>query len=259
MVVIRPDGDAQNNADIFATETLERIEELSQRLEELPGVESVLSVARVPLFLSPPSGLFALADGYRTIRADDVDLELARTEVHANPLYAGALVSEGGHVTALQISLLESVELQELEQERYTIRDLARERELDATEQRQLEQLEEDVRSVLMELADDRRELIASMRRILKEETGLGQLDLGGLPMITVDIVRYIERDLVLFGAVSVIFVVLVVWLLFRSLAWTVAISLNCCLTCWLSWGCSAGWTGASRWSHRTSRRSCSS
>ena len=227
---------------------LEQLEALSLRLEEVPGVAGALALPRAPLFLSPPKGLFRLADGFGTLR-DGAPLDQARAEVEGHPLYSEALVSLDAGTTAIQIELEPEQALLDLEQERYALRDLEA---ADSASPEQLEQLatiESAFRAETLAAADRRREQVATLREVLAEadeatDGALGVKALGGLPMIAVDLVRFIERDMVVFGAASVLFVVLAVSLLFRSLRWTLAITIHCSLTVlavlgilgWMDW-----------------------
>lgn len=232
----------------FDTQFLEELEELCRRLDEVPGVAGALALPRAPLFLSPPQGLFRLADGFGTLR-DGAPLDLARTEVEDHPLYREALVSVDLETTAIQIELEPEQTLLDLEQERYLLRDLEDQGNASAEQLARLAKVEAAFRAETLAAADRRRDQVAALRLLLAEaddDSGglLGFRALGGLPMIAVDLVRFIERDMVVFGIASVLFVVLAVSLLFRSLRWTLAITVHCTLTVlavlgllgWMDW-----------------------
>ncbi len=238
IVVARP------NAGVFEPATLEMLEALSVELAADEGVVSVLGVTRAPLFLSPPTGLFRLADGYRTIAADGVAPDMAQAEILSNPLYSSALISKDGRTTALQVSLAVEEPLLLLEQERYRYRDLEATGQLDSAGRRRLEEVEKEYHQEVLAAADRRQALISRLREVLDRHREIGLVELGGLPMITVDIIRYIRRDLVVFGVASILFVMLAVAVLFRSMVWTIGITLNCATTVlallgilgWMDW-----------------------
>lgn len=242
VVVLQPPGDP------FDRQYLEDLEALCLRLDQVDGVAGTLALPRAPLFLSPPKGLFRLAEGFGTLR-DGAPIDLARAEVDGHPLYSEALVALDLETTAIQIELEPEQELLDLEQERYALRDLEEEGAATAEQVARLAAVEKAFRAETLAAADRRRAQVAELRDVLADASGwndgsLGVKALGGLPMIAVDLVRFIERDMVIFGIASVLFVVLAVSLLFRSLRWTIAITIHCTLTVaavlgllgWMDW-----------------------
>ena len=90
--------------DVFAAGTLARLVELTRRLEDQPGVASVLSLANAP-------NVRALEDDVvvepflAEIPGDPAGLVALRESVLGNPLYGGSLVARDGRATALVVRL----------------------------------------------------------------------------------------------------------------------------------------------------------
>jgi len=229
---------------LFSTEALAELDQLHQALSALPEVDSVYSMLDVPLLFSPTVSFSSLAQGYRTLRDEDVDLTLARAEfLGENPLYKDLLVSADANTTAMLIRLNRD--------EKY-FRLLNRRNELisadkHASDERFSEKLS-DARDAYSQYNSERQasqaQLIARIRTLLDDHRDHAQIFLGGAPMIATDMVSYVRSDLQTFGIGVLVFILVSLLVIFRQPRWAV-LSLLCCAvaTVWLS-----GWIGFMGW-----------
>lgn len=91
---------------VFREDVLAAIARLTPRIEAVPGVASVLSLATAPN-ISSADGDLVIAPLFETPPSDPEALEAIRREAFANPLFAGSLVNEAGDTTSLVIQLLD--------------------------------------------------------------------------------------------------------------------------------------------------------
>jgi uncharacterized protein len=89
---------------VFSVEGLAAVDQLTQRLQAVPGVRDVVSLATVPNLLAEED---VLDVGSFTRQAQENPDSIPRMadQLAANPLYAGTLVADEGRVTALLLSL----------------------------------------------------------------------------------------------------------------------------------------------------------
>jgi predicted RND superfamily exporter protein len=90
--------------DVFARGVLERVVALTGRLEALPEVEGVLSLANAPDVRAVDDDI-AVEPFLAEIPADAAGLEALRRSVLGNPLYGGALAARDSRATALLVRL----------------------------------------------------------------------------------------------------------------------------------------------------------
>ena len=109
------------NDDLFLQETLTKIEELSDELESLEEIDSVLNFLDVPLLESPRQSFSEIASNPISLRKKNVDLSLAKKEFLSNPVYRGLLVSEQLDTVALQVIVKPTIQYNSKIQERYRI------------------------------------------------------------------------------------------------------------------------------------------
>ena len=86
--------------DVFQPDVLQRLADLSARLETLPELHHVISLASAPDVQSR-DGEIVLRPLLDEIPRDAAGLAALRERVRGNPLYRGTLVSEDGRTTAL--------------------------------------------------------------------------------------------------------------------------------------------------------------
>jgi uncharacterized protein len=67
------------------------------------------------------------------------------------------------------------------------------------------------------------------IRQLMDAERDNARLYLGGIPMITADMIRFIRHDLIVFGAGVLLFLVLILTLFFHKFRW-VLLPLSCCV-----------------------------
>lgn len=91
--------------ELLAAATLTRLAQVVDELSAVAGVTAVVSLLDVPLVRNVDGPLTALAENYRTLRRDDVDLRRAWNELTTSPLYRDTLVTPNGRTTVLQVFL----------------------------------------------------------------------------------------------------------------------------------------------------------
>ncbi|MGI9325680.1 MAG: efflux RND transporter permease subunit [Pseudomonadales bacterium] len=179
----------------FTRENLTSIAALTDALSDVPGVANTFSALDIPLLQSPPVSVSELQEGFKTLKDSDVPLDLAAKELQASPLFRELLISKDGRSTAIQINLAPTTPV-----------DLAG---VSASEAREA-------------YLQSRDELISAVRHVQSDFSHLGQLYLGGVPMIAADMIDYVRKDLQVFGGSVVLLMMLALYGFFRRARWVV-------------------------------------
>ena len=219
----------QPQADLFSAGSLAALAALHDDLERLPSVASVVSMLSVPLLRNPPVPLTELGSNVKTLESPDVDLELARREFEESPLFRDMLVSPDLRTTALQISLKPDATFDALLKQRTEWRDAERAGGLTPDDRQELARIEAEYAQRRDAASVRRHEDINAIRAVMDRHRTSGQLFLGGVPMIADDMVAFIKKDLRVFGAGMVAFLVLTLVTIFRRVTW-VLLPASCCL-----------------------------
>lgn len=222
------------SGELITRERIEELKNLQTRLAGVEGVASVDSILDAPLLKSPEIPLSEMASGYRTLLSPDVDLELAEKELTSSPLFKNLLISQNGRATAMRINLEDDERLAQLKEKRNQLRQL----EEPTREQRQeLESVEaayRDAKARNLAERDRKLEEIRTIRDNLGDDV---VAHLGGVPMIASDMIDYVKRDVVTFGALVVTLVSIMLWVIFRRIRWVVMPLISTGVTVYLTMG----------------------
>ena len=214
--------------DLYAPETLNDLRKLRDSLLKIKRVESVLSILDVPLIDSPRLTLGDLKNEIRTLETPGIDIDLVRNEFKTSPFYKSLLVSPDARTTALQVMFERDEIYHSLRQQRNNLREKKLIAPLSAAETIQLEQVSKKFDAQSRDLAEQEALDIAQIRTIMKQHHKQGELFLGGVPMIVADMINFIRHDLTSFGLGVLVFLVSMLFLIFRHPRWVI-LPMACC------------------------------
>ena len=222
----------QPKEDLFSEQSLNNISELVSDLERIKGVSTVMSILDVPLLYSPKVSISSLMLGIKTLRDSSVDRDLAANEFRDSPIYKQLLTSTDAKTTALQIGLLRDQTYNNLLDERDRLRVLNAAGALPETEIEALVTAEQAFKSYTVQSSERQQQLVKDVRAVLDQHRGAAtEIFLGGVPMIASDMVSFVKSDMKVFGVGILIFVIVVLTVIFRTLRWVFLPLLVCMLT----------------------------
>ena len=217
---------------LFSEQSLNNISELVSDLEKIKGVSTVMSILDVPLLYSPKVSISSLMLGIKTLRDNSVDRNLAAKEFRDSPIYKQLLTSTDAKTTALQIGLLRDQTYNNLLDERDRLRVLNAAGALPETEIEALVTAEQAFKSYTVQSSERQQQLVKDVRAVLDGHRGAAtEIFLGGVPMIASDMVSFVKSDMKVFGVGILIFVIVVLTVIFRTLRWVFLPLLVCMLT----------------------------
>ncbi len=219
----------QPEKDLFAAETLSHLKKLRDELSNLDTIDSVVSILDVPLLKSPPKSLSDLEEDVPNLLSPGTDKNLAKQELLTSKLYRNLLISSDGKTTAMQLNMVLDKELKSLIEARDVLREKRLAEALDTDELIQLKILSEQIREQRDVYRRQNVETIASIRSILDRYRVGVDIFLGGVPMIAVDMIDYIQSDIKVFGTSILLFLILALLFIFKRPRWMM-ISMLCCL-----------------------------
>ena len=205
---------------LFSRTTLDGVDQLAQELAEIDGIDSVNSLLDVPLLAQGEGSLTELASGYRTLRDTDVDLRKAREELVGSPIFSKLVISADGAVTALRLNVRPAPEFEKLQSERRRLSMAIREGDSSTVTAVRFRQVSTAYQQVKDQTDRANHEMILNIRKTLEAHQALGRLMLGGVTMIADDMITFIKSDLVNFGAGVLVFLIVMLAVIFRSIRW---------------------------------------
>jgi len=216
------------NENLFSVNTIKNIETISSKLLNLEAVTSVTSILNVPLLLSPPLKISSLSEGIPNFQKKGLNLKLVKEEFINSPIYKDSLVSSDFTTTSIIINLKEDNNAIKLRDERNRLRKKQSKNLINESESKKLEIIEKTYRSYKSKSKIQNEETINSIRNIIKPYQKEEVIFLGGLNMITNDVVNFVKNDLKIFGISILLFLVVALMIIFRQLRWVLIPLITC-------------------------------
>lgn len=230
--------------ELFSDESLNLLRRLQEDLAAIDGVASVNSILNVPLLYSPKRGLREIAKEPRTLETPGVDRDLAKKEFLNSPIYKEMILGPDGQTTALQLNIAVDHNYIELVQRRDSLREKRQREGLTEQESRELKQVSEQFLEYRTRSEARGHRRVEQVREVVGRYEDDAEIFVGGITMITADMISFIKKDLVVFGSAAVLFMILVLAVIFRSLRFVVIPMASCLsavvimlgLLSWLDW-----------------------
>ena len=214
---------------LFSAQSLKQLKALRDELKGLPGIASVTSILDVPLLENPPADLSELVDNVKTLEHPDADPELAQKELSTSPLFNNLLINIETNTAAIQLNFPIDMIHQDLIKHRNQLREEEQAVGLNPGLSTALTNVNSRIKTHNISVARERHRLIQSVRDVIVKHKEGVELFLGGVPMVADDMVTFIEKDLVIFGAGVFLFLVITLSIIFRHPRW-VFIAMTCCI-----------------------------
>ncbi len=217
--------------DIFSPETLSKLGSLRDELKQIKRVSSVLTLLDVPLLRNPPVPIKELISNIKNLENPEVDLPLARAEIADSPIYRELLISADMKMTALMVHFAEDAEYDRIVSRRGDLRQKLSVNTITPAERSELARLKSAYRECKIRMDKERHSDIAAVRGIMDGYRQDAELFLGGISMITDDLITFVKKDLKVFGIGIVIFLIVALGVIFRKIRWVVLPVLCCTLS----------------------------
>ena len=214
---------------LFSPGSLAKLTALRNELRDLPHVQSVTSLVDVPLMKNRDLTLVEAVQNYQILEEVGIDLARARDELRHSPIFSELILSADGETTALLVSLAANTAFADLGKRRNNLRRIRREASLTRTQSAELASVEAEYDVAHAEASERQHAIVENIRRTMQPYKQDAVMYLGGVPMITDDMISFVRNDLIVFGGGVALFLVVVLSVIFREVRW-VALPLASCL-----------------------------
>ncbi|MBT4259229.1 MAG: MMPL family transporter [Nitrospina sp.] len=215
--------------DMMSDEVLADLKALSDELSKLDRIHSIDNILNVPLLNSPRVEIGKLATDIRTLETPGVNRELAREEFLKSPIYKNLLMSPDGKTTIIRVNFKRDKKYFDLLNKRNELRAKIKTKDFTSNDEVLFNKAQEEFRNYHASVLDKEDKVIQAVRYIMDRHRDNAEMFLGGVPMITTDMIGFIKHDLKTFGLGVIIFIILMLSLFFKKLRWVV-LPVGCCL-----------------------------
>tara|TARA_R110002050_G_scaffold276633_2_gene421893 strand:+ start:558 stop:2960 length:2403 start_codon:yes stop_codon:yes gene_type:complete len=213
---------------VFDEKTLTMVADISKKITEIDRVKKVNSIVNVPIFTATnnvSADVNKLTWEEQKFPKDKLLLSLKN-----HPLYEDLLINREQTALSLQVIFKNNPELSQLNNKIINIKKNLLTRELNEQEQKTVTELKKQRANLNKKLEEKRINEIEEIRALLKPYQNDGEFYLGGNNLLSYELIKIIQNDLVLFGSAILCLVILILSYLFRQLSW-VLLPIVCCAT----------------------------
>lgn len=217
--------------ELLSKQSLDTLRDLTHSITKLPHITSVNSILTVPLLYSPPQDMGELLSNSRTLETPDMNFTLAKKEFLTSPLYKDSLVNKDFTTTAIVIQLNDDIRYEELLEKRVYFQHKKSTSFLTQDEIQTFETIKTDLKRHRDKQRLINTQTIKDIRILMKPHQAHATLFLGGVQMISNDIIGFVKNDLLLYGTVLVLLLIIILGIIFKSPRWIILPILICTLS----------------------------
>jgi uncharacterized protein len=192
------------NEGMVTESSINNLLSLKYKIQSLDWIHSVITLLDIPLLNNSEAPLQERLESFKTLKDEGVDTERGFKEILNSPVFRNFVISEDGKTSGI-IVYIKKDELKDIQNK--SIQEI------------------EDYRDTLKK---KNHENITQIREIIKSYGDVGKIYLGGIPMITDDMMSFIKSDIIVFGLGVLLFIIATLWFIFRKLIWIIVPISSC-------------------------------
>ena len=209
-------------------ETIINLQFLKSKIEKLDWVDSVITIIDVPLLKSSDEPLMDRLKNYKTLAYPEIDKKRGFEEIINSPIYRDYVISSDGKTSGIVVYLKQDTKLNEFIKTKNNYFNLELEGNLNTSQKKERNIFNNEYDNYRNIYNQKNHQNINEIRDVIKKYTINAEVHLGGLPMITDDMMSFIKSDIVVFGIGVFIFIIITLWLIFKKIKWVVIPLLGC-------------------------------
>jgi len=209
-------------------ETIINLQFLKSKIEKLEWVDSVITVIDVPLFKSSDEPLMQRLKNYKTLSYPEINKKRGFEEILNSPIYRDYVISKDGKTSGVVVYLKKDKKLNEFIKKKNNYFNLELEGNLNSTQKKNRDVFNNQYDSYKNLYNQKNHQNINEIRGVIEKYGEDAQIHLGGLPMITDDMMSFVKSDIVVFGFGVFLFIIITLWFIFRKINLVVIPLLGC-------------------------------
>ena len=193
------------NEGMITESSINNLLSLKYKIQSLDWVHSVVTLLDIPLLNNSKAPLQERLENFKTLKDENIDIERGFQEILNSPVFKNFVISEDGKTSGI-IVYIKKDELKDIENKN-----------------------EKEIEIYKSKLRKKNHENITQIREVIKSYENIGKIYLGGIPMVTDDMMSFIKSDIIVFGLGVLLFIIVTLWFIFRKLIWII-IPISSCL-----------------------------
>ena len=194
------------NEGMVTDNSINNLLSLKYKIQSLNWVHSVITLLDIPLLNNSNTPLQERLTSFKTLKEDNVDRDRGFEEILNSPVFRNFVISEDGKTSGIIVNIKKNKKLANFENK----------------SKKEIEKYKDQIKK-------NNHKNILEIRQVIQSYDNVGKIYLGGIPMITDDMMTFIKSDIVVFGFGVLLFIVATLWFVFRKLIWII-VPISSCL-----------------------------
>ncbi len=194
------------NEGMVSNTSINNLLSLKYKIQSLDWVHSVITLLDIPLLNSSDTPLQERLENFKTLKDEDIDKERGFKEIVSSPVFRNFVISEDGKTSGIIVNIKKSEKLKDISNASI-----------------------EEIENYKDKIKKENHQNILEIRDVIKSYEDIGEIHLGGIPMIADDMMSFIKSDIVVFGIGVLIFIIGTLWFVFRKIIWII-VPISSCL-----------------------------
>jgi len=193
------------NERMISEASINNLLSIKYKIQSLDWVHSVITLLDVPLLDNSDASLQDRLKNFSTLKDKGVDKERGYKEILNSPVFRNFVISEDGNTSGIIVYLKKNETLIQLQSKN-----------------------KKDIENFKDFQKKKNHENILEIRKIIKSYDNIGEMYLGGIPMIANDMMSFIKSDIIVFGLGFFLFIIATLWFVFKKLIWIIVPISSC-------------------------------
>ena len=192
------------NEGMIEDSSVNNLLSLKYKIQSLDWVHSVITLLDIPLLSNSDDPLHKRLENFKTLKDEDVDKERGFKEILNSPVFRNFVVSEDGKTSGIIVYIKKE------------------------TQKNPKLKTQKEIEIYKDALKKKNHNNILQIREIINSYNEVGEIYLGGIPMIADDMMSFIKSDIIFFGLGVFLFIIATLWFVFRRLIWIIVPISSC-------------------------------
>ena len=206
-------------------ESVFELEKFVTKINQLGWVSKTISIINAPLLQSTNEPLMERIQNLKYITSPTIEFKIAIKELSNSPIYKDLIISKDSKTFGIVVYLKENKKYLDLISQKSRLLEKKKSNEFVLSKLKRVNQkidLEREKQSDSISRHNQ------EIKKLIIEQNQFATIRLSGIPMIADDMISFIKNDIIIFGFGVFVFIIFILWMIFKSFKWVAFPLINC-------------------------------
>ena len=168
---------------------------------------------------------------FKTLSYPDIDKKRGFDEILNSPIYQDYVISKDGKTSGIVVYIKKDKKLNQLIKLKNQYYDQSLSKDFTKADKEKYKIFLKDYENYKNIYNQNNHQNINEIREVIKKYSDNAKVHLGGIPMISDDMMTFIKNDITVFGLGVFIFIVITLWFIFKNIKWVLMPLMGCSIS----------------------------